>query len=556
MTWRARSMLATAICAALGTDGQLLAQTAKRGRAPSVEQQGKPPPSYTRRVRATARKRAAVRRLRRMQLLRRQQQSVEADRDEAADGAMASAAEDRLVDQAPTSRDASLFAETGSPVPAAESAPEDPLRIGGLVYLRARSAHPAGGDPGQWSISAPNLVDTYLDARPNDRVRAFILGRMFFDPTRAANGATPMGPPGSGGASTPSPPAGGGPGRPSGPEVALDQLWVRFDLGRVVFVTAGKQHVRWGTGRVWNPTDFLHVQPRDPLDVFDARSGTTMLKLHLPWEALGWNLYACAVLEDVTPNTSAAQVGGAGRLEIVVGTMELGMGGLVRQGRRPRLGLDVSLGVWDLDVYAELGLRFADEIDRVRHASDLVIGPEAGLAQVPESIERLFPSYRERGLRAQTVVGLSYSRKYNDDDVFHLALEYFDNPLGYASPDVYPGLGLAIPRLNALEEGPRFFYLGQRYAAVMLRVPAPYSLDYTTFGLSLLANLSDRSWLGRLDYGFTLLTHVQLEAYGAVHGGRPQGEFRFGIERLQLGSVAVSSPPGLFELGLAVRVQF
>jgi hypothetical protein len=562
-------MLVTAICAVLGGDGPSFAQTAKRGRAVSGPQAGEQVRSPVRRARARARRRAAIRRLRRMKLSRRRPPpAVAAEAEvpgpepelaaeapvEGPDGPPGGAAGDPVAgpaDPSQVSRDATLFAEAAPPAAAAEPAPEDPLRIGGLVYLRARSAHPDSGDPRQWSMSAPNLVDTYLDARPNDRVRAFILGRMLFDPTRTASGAAPVG----AGSMAP-PPDASGPGRPGRPEVSLDQLWVRFDLGRVVFVTAGKQHARWGTGRVWNPSDFLHVQPRDPLDVFDARSGTTMLKLHLPWEAQGWNLYAYGILEDARPTTSAAQVGGAGRLEIVLGTMEVGMGGLVRQGRRPRMGFDVSLGVWDLDVYAEVALRFAEEIDRIRRAPEVVIGPEAGVDQVPASLDLLFPSYRDRGLKAQTVVGLSYSRKYNDDDVFHVALEYFDNPLGYASADVYPGLGLAIPRLTPLEEGPRFFYLGQRYAAAMIKVPAPYSLDYTSFGLSLLANLSDRSWVARLDYGLTLLTHVQLEAYGAVHQGRPEGEFRFGIERLPLGSVTISVPPGLFEVGLAVRVQF
>ena len=31
-----------------------------------------------------------------------------------------------------------------------------------------------------------------------------------------------------------------------------------------VFVTAGKQHVRWGTGRFWQPTDYLHPRQAQP----------------------------------------------------------------------------------------------------------------------------------------------------------------------------------------------------------------------------------------------------------------------------------------------------
>ena len=36
---------------------------------------------------------------------------------------------------------------------------------------------------GSTAFSAPMLVDGYLDARPTDRLRGFVLGRLTFDPT-------------------------------------------------------------------------------------------------------------------------------------------------------------------------------------------------------------------------------------------------------------------------------------------------------------------------------------------------------------------------------------
>ena len=66
--------------------------------------------------------------------------------------------------------------------------------------------------------------------------------------------------------------------RTSGNRVLLDQAWLRFDLGRTLFITAGKQHVKWGTSRFWNPTDFLQ-RKRNPLEPFDVRTGVNMVKL-------------------------------------------------------------------------------------------------------------------------------------------------------------------------------------------------------------------------------------------------------------------------------------
>ena len=171
---------------------------------------------------------------------------------------------------------------------------EDPLKVGGLLYSRAASSWSRGVPASAWPLSAPSLLDTYLDVRPNDRVRGFVLGRLTYDPTLVTTGVD----------------LAGRPVTRSQTRAVLDQLYVNFDVERTVFVTAGKQHVKWGTGRFWNPGDFLHPVRRDPLAQFDDRSGVTMVRAHLPWEARGWNLYGVAVLEDLAGrfNTMTAQL--------------------------------------------------------------------------------------------------------------------------------------------------------------------------------------------------------------------------------------------------------
>src|SRR5262249_23510286 len=164
-------------------------------------------------------------------------------------------------------------------------------------------------------------LDVYLDARPNPRVRAFVLGRMSFDPTRAPNGSiAPMPSPGTSGGQGavvgPSParlPTLSPPRRPPPP---LDPLVIPFDLPESVVLAAAKQLVGWGTGGFGQPTDSLHQLKRNPLDVFDARGGTSMLKLHVPWESKAWNFYGVAVTEDPSSATpSLKQVAGGGRAE-------------------------------------------------------------------------------------------------------------------------------------------------------------------------------------------------------------------------------------------------
>jgi hypothetical protein len=446
------------------------------------------------------------------------------------------------------------------------AAPDDPLEIGGQIYLRAQGTALEGQSPGDFSFSAPTLLDAYLDARPNERVRGFVLGRMSFDPTLPQSA-------GALGANRAVDATGGVSGsqslsslfqpRTRGPTVTLDQLWLRFDIDHTLFVTAGKQHVRWGTGRFWTPADFLHLQQRNPLDVFDARTGTTMLKLHLPIEALAWNFYAYGLAESTEATPTLRSLAGALRAELVLGPTELGLGLLLRGSQQPRFAADFSGGLGDFDLYGELALRAGSELDRVQYAPNAALpefaaapswqSPEetAGI-QLAQVVDAYYPTYRSNGVKAQAVGGLTYSRRYNDNDTFSLGAEYFYNGLGYNSPAPYPGL--VLPHSRPLSNSATFFYLGQQYAAVFLTFPAPYSLDYHTFTLSTLGNLSDLSFITRFDYSLLALTHLRFEAFVSARYGHENGEFRFGVQGLRLGDLDFSRAPALLDFGVALRI--
>lgn len=462
-------------------------------------------------------------------------------------------------------------------------APEDPLKIGGQIYLRANYANPStttvttavtDSTTGQTTnttqrrqttVSAPSLVDAYFDARPNDRVRGFVLGRMFFDPTlpsasqlmsTSAMTGTMAG--GTGTTFSTQTPLLSGVSTVRGPTTVLDQLWLRFDILNTVFVTAGRQHVKWGTARFWTPTDYLHPVHVNPVAVFDARPGFTMLKLQVPIEKLGWNFYAFALAEGVSrwqqssmsypagSDTTAtlAQVGGAARAEFVWGPAELGLDTVLYQDRNARYGADLSFGVGDFDLYADAGFENGSDIPRVS------VTP--GAAGTPDTTTVYFSS----GIKPQVVGGGTYSLKYNDNDVFTLAGEYFYNSRGYNNPRDYPGLFT-----KGLFE---FFYTGRHYAALSAVMLAPWSWNHTNFTFTTLGNLSDQSFISRLDYSHTVLTHITFEAFGAVNYGRREGEFRLGVDNLPVSTTVagttttaqtVSLEPQAFTLGVGLRIS-
>jgi hypothetical protein len=442
-------------------------------------------------------------------------------------------------------------------------APENPLQIGGQLYLRAQSTTLQDQNVGAWSLAAPSLLDVYMDVRPNPRVRAFILGRMSYDPTAAAVGA-PLPP----GATSGSGALVGGSATGfttfnalRGPNSILDQMWMRFDIASRVFVTAGKQHVRWGTGRFWQPTDYLHPIKRNPLDVFDARPGASMVKLHVPWEDQGWNFYAFVVTDgafELDSNAAANtlhQVAGAGRIEAVVAGVEIGIDTFLKRGQKPRVGLDFSTGVYDFDVYGDCALRSGQDFTVV---TDSQPGQPLG-----SDLAQRFSVGLGDGLFAQVVGGINYSRKYNDNDMFTIGAEYFYNQAGYTDPTSYAGF---IYNQQAVQVPLSIFYLGRQYGALYASFPAPYSWNYTTFTVSTLGNLSDHSFVSRLDYSLTFLTHLTLQAFAGVHYGASNGELRFGINipsqdipqappSQDIITAPIVRSPVLLDLGVALLVK-
>jgi hypothetical protein len=448
---------------------------------------------------------------------------------------------------------------------------EDALKIGGQLYLRLATTALEEQGIADWRLSSPNLLDVYLDARPNDRVRAFALGRVFYDPTFVQ--ALPTGelPSGATLASSGTLPI--GTSTTANPSGVLDQLWINFDVAHTAFVTAGRQHAKWGVGHFWNPTDYLHPVRRDPLAVFDQRTGTTMVKVHVPWEQRGWNFYGVTVFEDVAgdpprradgtaDSNRLGRVGVGGRAEVVLGGVELGADALVQDRHRPRFGVDFSTGLWDLDVYGEAALRTTLDTPHWRCRP----GADCGSTFSYERHDAV-------GFTPQITAGASYSVKYSDEDAVTVGGEYFFNDGGYANARIYPVLLAAA----ATSTTPTFdgsvlgttgtvqnpfagqanpftpFYLGRHYAGAYVQLPNPGSWNNTTFTLSVLGNLSDKSFIARLDHSVLVLTYLRVETYVAGHFGDRAGEFRLGLDLRP--DLPIFTPPQVFDAGIALRVS-
>jgi hypothetical protein len=470
--------------------------------------------------------------------------------------------------------------------------PSNPLTIGGFVYFNEQTNYSLNQPVDHTPLTLPVLAQAYFDARPNDRIRAYLVGRLEYNPLAST---TPFG---SFGYSV-----------PSGITVLLDQAWLNFDLYHEVFVTVGRQHIKWGTGRFWNPTDFLNPIKLNPLVPFDTRTGLDMAKFHIPVESLGWNFYGLLLLDNFAPvvGSTLGQLGGALRAEIVLGKTEFSLSAVAAPQSNynpslsyiPKFGADISAGIGPFDVYAELALQRARDVVQVRplapgslttaqeiqYAGELygavqclenpnspavqeaiMNGAPSCAVQVSNAMEAAFPAYNPSGIDGiipAAVAGFNFQLALADRASLTMGAEYFFNGAGYNTDSIYPVLAF----VSAYQQYFTPLYLGQHYAAVFATLPNPGSWTNTTITFSTLGNLSDRSFLSRLDFSVVVLTYLTVDLYGQAHYGHPGGELRFTLPSTlslptgteQLGNISVPSPAviptPLFDFGIGLRAN-
>ena len=385
----------------------------------------------------------------------------------------------------------------------------NPLTVGGLLYLRSvwRAAH--GNSVRNGVLSAPSLAEVFLDGQPNDRVRGMVRARLRYDPTygRVQPGAYP------GATST-------------NPSVLLDQFWIKFDIARSVFLTIGKQHNRWGVGRFWQPTDFLQPVRRSPTATFDERTGVNAIKLHIPWESAGWNFYGVALLEGGGRFVNRLdRVLAGGRMEILLGAMEVGIDALFSKDAKPRVGVDASVGFGPFDFYVDAGFRASSE--QVRWVR---VQPEDTSFTNPAQFRAAEPA-NIAGVGTEAVFGTSAEISYGAGDAVVLGGEYFYRSFGYDDKRVYPWLALGPYLYPSQFSGAPFtpFYVGRYYAALFASLPSPGSWDDVTFTLTNISNLSDHTYVSRIDFALTVLNDLRFEVFGEAYYGERGGEFQLDL---------------------------
>ncbi len=423
---------------------------------------------------------------------------------------------------------------------ASEEAPDDPLQIGGLFYQRFIVSGQEGVSMKDTPIAAPLQLDFFLDARLGDRLRGFVKPRLLFDSARDAYGNTTSGTTFEnlllGGSSATL--------ETDNPQTVLGEAWLKFDIEHVVFATIGKQHVKWGTARFWNPTDFLSSQKKDPLATSDLRLGSTMAKFEIPVEKMGTNFYVIGLFDNPEPASTVGQMGAAFRAEKVVNETEVGADFILRGANNNSLGGDLSSALGPFDVYVEASfLTSAPE-----PIYQLIAAPTEGA-----DLSTLVSESTPEGNFVQASGGLKFSFAWRDNRLATVGAEYFYNELGYTDAAIYPMLVF----LSAFKP----FYLGRHYAGLYLTADGFDAQKKTSYGFSTVSNLSDESLISRLDFSWRVLTYLTFEAFADAHAGSIGGEFNFALDTPELtyqGTTlaAVQLPRTILDAGVGLKMSF
>ena len=413
-------------------------------------------------------------------------------REEALFGGRPDASTDSKKATAKTAKPAIDSIASSRDMEARLQARDDTFKLGGGLYWRSTSLINEERNTDEITFRNAALIYLYGDARPNDRLRAFIKGR--FDHVLSGIDENPIGQQDAINL-----------GFNERTRARIDQLWLKFDLGRKVFFTVGQQPIRWGTGRIWNPTDFVNAQRRDPLAIFDARPGISLAKMHIPFENTGTNLYAIAQFDDVQ---NAHEIGGVFRVEQTMGPTEASLSVGVREDQPLRIGADFSGGLGPLELKGEYAVTHGG--NRLKWTGDFDL-----TGTVPK-----LPTTQDIGddWTSQMMASVEWGIAYGDNDTLFLTVEYFFNQDGYDDVKLYPWLitqGAFMP-----------LYLGRHYAGLNMVLPGPGRWDDSTFILSGISNLSDKSVITRFDYQHRILTRLSVYFFAALHTGE-KGEFRF-----------------------------
>ncbi len=316
------------------------------------------------------------------------------------------------------------------------------------------------------AVSNPNILFLYLDSKLERDARVFARVRAFYDPTGTSGGG------GAGNFSNPYGARGS-----KNVKASLQELKYSANIDQKIFLTVGRQKVKYGAAKFFNPTDFLNSQPLNFFLPSDERPGIDMVKAHIPSGVA--NFYAAKMVGNLASSGNPA--GSYFRGEVAydgggdfLGSGEISVSGFFPRGQPDRVGFDISQAVGDFDIYFE-GATGKNSAGDWKSVYSMGAGREIRYAD-----------------RASNILSLQgeffYAKKVAEYGIFSLSL------------------------------------------------PEPGSLKDVTIANTNLYSFLDKSGLSRLDMVYTITPEINGMIYAAAHWGRLGGVFHLSGQVADVGA--------------------
>ncbi len=276
------------------------------------------------------------------------------------------------------------------------------------------------------------------------------------------------------------------------PKFQLSEVYLSFDVSKILFVRLGNQLVNWGSAFFWSPADFINQRPADSQAAIDIRTGKPGLRLHLPvgvgnvflFGDLSQTLNAAGAPQDLIEKGSVAA-----RIDTTLWGFNIGVQGSYGKSSKPQAGATFSGRLLGFDLWGEYGATVP--LNDYTYSWAASLGGEKSL------------------------------------DDFTLRFEAFENPDGKSDTEL-TGLVLAnfVP-----------FRWGQQYVFASLS-KTKLLTDAIDGSVSTIANLSDLSYTATASLSVRLPKTLPFSLSVGYNGGPTNREFTLRV------------PPGSFTLGL------
>jgi hypothetical protein len=313
----------------------------------------------------------------------------------------------------------------------------------------------------------------------------------------------------------------------SGLDLRVPETFLDANIGRKVYVRAGKQVLQWGRCFFFNPTDLVNVERKTFFRRIGAREGAFGLKGHAPFGTAA-NLYAFL---DAGETARPDSLTGAAKFEWLWGRSEMAVVAWGGGHRDPVFGADLSTRVLDFDLSGEWAVHSSFPSRSLSWNQNIPILEEKERHWISRAAVGLGKSFNVAGVpdRLTTVAELYFNQPGSEDGRLPLPPQGVALPGGFSRVEM---LGLLAQ--SGLYEPNSY----SRYYAAFFATLNRFFRSDLTLTFNAIGNLNQRCALLSSGIAYRDLNDFGLSLLVNGFAGPEDTEYTFSRQALQVQLIA------------------